>query len=274
MTVSRESMFRGAVAGATAVALLAIGISSPAQATVTAGSSYAAGEAVNLDFTPIIGLAATITSGPLPTFSGTSPGAYGSSNTVLGVNVAGVLSTGVLTAGGVSNVNGGAGSRSTTAFAQVDGLSLLSALGLTLGASTILSTAGVSGDYGALNGSGSTTIEDLSLNGVPIVTASIPVGDVILNALGITVALNVQTSAGDGISTRTASTDAILVEFTNAPYVLGLTPGVLNGSIEIAHSVASESASPSESVPEPATLALLCAGMLGLVAVRRLSKEA
>lgn len=116
MIVSDGSILRGALAGATAVVLLAIGIPSAAHATVTAGSSYAAGEAVNLDFTPIIGVAATITSGPLPTFSAASPGAYGSSNTVLGVNVADVLSTGVLTAGGVSNVNGGAGSRSNDSF--------------------------------------------------------------------------------------------------------------------------------------------------------------
>ncbi len=233
-----------------------------AQATVISGASSAYGESVSLTLTPLLGPVVNITSGPLPTVSGSAPPPYSNSNSVLSVSVGGILTTGVLTVNANSNVNGLPGARSTSADATVDDLSLsiLSVLGVNL--ASIQSTADVSGDFGALLATGTTTIVGLSINGGIAVNLTPAPNTVLLSALGITITANEQTTSGDGISNAGIDVNALHINFTNVPAVIGLTAGLLNGDIVISHSEATASAQRDTAVPEPGSLLLLAGGIV------------
>jgi hypothetical protein len=252
-----------------AVGLLALGTATSAHAAVIDGASVAAGEIIDLTFTPLFGLSVDIGS-QTPFYFNTAPNPYASSTSVLGVNIPGILSTGVLTTGGTSNVNGSAGPRNASAFADVAGLSI-SLFGLvTLSAAEVLSTAEVHGDYGALTGSGTTTISGLAINGVPILTIDPLPNEVLFNALGLKLVLNYQDIQGDGVSSSIFATYAIAALLDDVPFLYGGIPGLLNGSVIISGSYARLDAIPDASpIPEPAAIAMFGVGALGLVAIRR-----
>ena len=231
------------------VAVAAISVAVHAQIAQSASSS-AFGESVAVIVTPLVGVTATVTSGPLPTAAGAAPPPYNVSNTVASVTVSAsaaansaLLQTGILTANATSNVPG---SNTTTANATVNNLNLdavaFSGL-LGIDATTVRSSVQIDGTCGGtLNATATTLIEGgqafgslLGVGGSVAIAAAPPPNFVALNVAGIRVVLNEQSIAGNGVTLRSATVNAIHVYLTNAPVAL---LGVLNGDIVIGHSEA------------------------------------
>ncbi len=160
------------------VPAFALFLATSASADVTSVDGSAYGESVNV--TTLLGV--SVTSGPLP--SVTLPGTGGGpiSQTVLNANVAGLLSTGVLTATTQGSTGATGGARSSSDVANV-GLGLALTPFLTIGAVHSDCQTSTSGSYGgttlvgaSLNGAG------LAVNPAPNTTITIPlVGSVTLN---------------------------------------------------------------------------------------------
>jgi hypothetical protein len=247
------------------MALLSAVFAASAHATVTSGTSSGYGEDISLTLTPTIGTVVNITSGPLPTITGTAPSPYSLTNSLASASVSGILSTGILNVAASSTVTGLAGTVSTQGSSIVNGLNLaiLNVLGITSG--VIQTTSTVTGDVGTLTPAGTTTITNLAVGGLAPFNASItPVAnDVILNLLGVEVTLNRQVTT-DTAALASIRTDGIAVDFTNVAAVINGTAGVLNGEITIATSTATERLA----VMEPATIAELSTGLFSLILLR------
>ena len=157
----RMNVYAGLLSAGVSLGTLLAGTPA-AEATVISGDSAAFGEAVSLTLTPLTGPSVGITSGPLPTVSGNAPPPYNNTDTVLSASVADVLTTGVLTVNAASNVDGLPGARFAAADATVNNLSILNAF---ISAITIQSAAGISGDFGALVPTGTTTLVGISIGG-------------------------------------------------------------------------------------------------------------
>jgi hypothetical protein len=193
-------------------------------------------------------------------------------HSALSLTIGNILSTGVLNAGATSNVDGSSGAKFASASASVDqlGLRILNVLGI--GATAIGSSAQVDGDYGAFTTSGLTTLAGLSVGGIGILTVAPTVNDVLLDLAGLRIVLNEQIASGNGVSTAGLGVNAIHISLTDVPYLWGIVPSVLNGDIVIGHSEAFLTAAPSTGanpVPEPATLSLAGAALMGLFGLRR-----
>jgi hypothetical protein len=219
-------------------------VASPALATVISGSSSAFGEQVSLTGLLTASSPATPTTGS----SGSSP--YTLSNNLASISVPSVLSTGVMIVTANSNVNGLPGARQTDASATVNGLNIVLTGILSLGATTVASTATETGE--PLASAGTTTITGGSLT-VGITTLLIPANPTpnqsLFNAGGISVTLNEQILGAGSIA-------------VNAIHI-ALNLGVTTGNIYISHSQAAL----VSNVPEPSTAALLGLG-LALFAAR------
>lgn len=285
-------------------------LSSTAQAEILSAESAAYGVNVNLG----IGLSATPLSsivsaglGPAPVASGTAPTAYNNSNDLASASVNGQLSllglglvdlisfdTGILDVNAQSNVDGTSGSKTTSASATVNNVSLANAgvLGLlvqsivSLDATVIQSSAVVSGNSGALVAAGTSTIAGahgvsgnqalLTVLGVEFLLESSPAANTSIlhidnSVLGlgalqgsIDVILNEQVVTGDMDTTAGISVNALTLRFNNLGVNLGLLGvGLLNGELIIGHSEASmlASAVSAQPVPEPGSMALLACGI-------------
>ena len=117
---------------------------------------------------------------------GVAPSTYGETSPVLGLDVDAsvglgglasldlLVADGLLSSGVASDVDGSAGSRQTTAYGQVNGLSLdladvqtpiLDAPALlSLTADTLRADASITGDYGSFTAAGSSVIQNLALS--------------------------------------------------------------------------------------------------------------
>lgn len=252
-----------------AIAALCLSFPFNAGATVTASSSSAYGEFVDLTITPFHGVAATIASGPLPAVSGSAPAPYHLTDSALSTNVAPFLSTGLLTVNANSDVDSLSGNRNAGADATVNGLSvLLSSLGIDLKATTVQSTATVSGDFGTFNAIGTTTLEGLTIGGVASLFVTPAPNTILLGLPGLTITLNEQTTSGSLPGSFGIGVNAIHVDFNN---FLAPDLSLVNGDIFIAHSQASMMGV----VPEPETYAMLLAGLgvMGAIVRRRKMKN-
>jgi hypothetical protein len=242
--------------------VLSLGLSVNVGATVTASTSSAYGEFVDLTVTSYLGVAANVTSGPLPAVSGSAPAPYNLTNSALSASVLPFLSTGLLTVNASSNVDSSPGTRNTNADATVNNLSvLMSSFGIDLTATTVQSTAAVSGDYGAFNAAGTTTIEGLTLNGVASLLLTPAPNTILLSLPGLRIMLNEQITSGGLPGSFGIGVNAIHVEFD---HFLAPNLSLVNGDILIAHSQASMGL-----IPEPETYALMLAGLAVMGAIVR-----
>ena len=271
--LTRDTLRKTSGALALAVGLTALAAASAANAVTSISSS---GYGLGVDLTVLGFLPVTLE--PLASASGSSPpGPYNSTNSVLLLNTSlGLAPVGSLQTG-TATLTGSASSPFTptptgTASGTVNnlsGLTLLSLLGTELGvsATTISSTSSVSGS-GALSAFGSTTIEDLVINGTAV-GSTITVGgagavnpgidDVIFNSGGLEIELNRQTPSGNGITSDGITTDALYIDFSN--FALGT--GLLNGDIILGQSQANI-VGPAQALPEPGAWALMLVGFAGL----------
>lgn len=278
--------------------LLILSIIEPAaRADVTSGSGSAFGVDSNIGQTAILGgvlISDSLIAGPTPTASGTAPPAFNDSNSAFSLlaisTVGAVVQTGFLDVNAQSNVDGTAGSKTTSAMADVSntGLSVFgivggpaSKTGLRFVALEITSTAQVTGDFGTLTPSGTTTIDlgsgNLKIGGVdltalvfatttPAPNTTFVIDDSVLGGTGaftgsLTIVLNEQIVTGDGISTSGITVNAIDITFNafGSTAANGITN---NGQIIFSQSQATQSAAPgsggAQPVPEPSSLAMLC----------------
>lgn len=255
-------------------------IASAAPAATISSSSY--GVSANLN---VVG-ALSASLGPVATASGSAPGAYDVSDSLLTLHQSlALIASPLLSAG--EQLNGGVitatarsdypatprGSASATvadlsAGLFVDTLLLPPALIAGIDSKTVRSSAWVDAGAG-LSVGGSTVLEQLALGGSVLgslgigggLFASPAANTVLVDLLGLRIVLNEQTVWGDGISSLGIATNAIHASFDN--FLLGTQ--LLNGDIIIAHSQAEISGySASAAVPEPASWAMLIAGF-GLV---------
>lgn len=249
---------------------------------------YGASEAYNLgtDIALLSGILGALGLNPTNLSAGVAPDVYDINNsiadltispTILQPGVSVSLTTGLLLSSASSNVDTTPGAKFARASSSTDELdttvdALLSIVDvLELSASTIRSTAEVTGTPGNFVATGSSYIENLFLDTTLTSPLSVAIYDnlgpnaVLLDLLGITLTLNKQDSFCDAVYCE-ISVDAIDLSFNNA--VFGAL--TLNGSIKIGHSFAAMSALP---VPEPSTYGMMLAGLglVGFMAVRRRS---
>ena len=288
--------------------LIVSSIESSARADVTSGTASAFGVEANVGQTATFGgvfFSSTLSAGPTPTASGTAPPAFNNSNSAFSLvavsTVGASVQTGFLDVNAQSNVDGTAGTKTTSASADVFNTLLAvrgvvggSALagGIVFVAQAIQSTAQVTGDFGALTPSGTTTITlgsgVLRVGGVdltalvfasatPSPNTTFIIDDTLLGGTGaftgsLTIVLNEQIVTGDGISTSGITVNAIDITF-NAFGSTGLNAITNNGQIIFSQSQAAQAAAPgggggAQPVPEPSSLAMLgLAGVAG--AIRR-----
>jgi hypothetical protein len=242
-----------------------------AEATVVSGSSSAYGLSVSLTLDVPILPDIDITVDPTPSVSGTAPPPYSLSDSLLSLDVPNVLSTGLLEVNANSNVDGLPGVRFANADATVNDLSVLDILLVAvLEATTIQSTAEVSGDFGALVATGTTTLEALSILGIPVLDVTPAPNTVLLDVLGLTIIANEQIITGDGISNAGIEVNALHIIFDD--FIAGI--GLLSGDVIISHSEAELTAVRDiVDVPEPGSLLILASGITLLFGLRRSRKR-
>ncbi len=270
----------------TALASTALGASANA---VTSVSSGAYGLGATLDVLNFVGVGV----GPIDSVSGSAPGAYSNSATVLSVaDTLGLgivanqgLNTGVIVSSASSPFPGSPTGTATSTVNNL-GTSLSSLLGssfLSLGATTVTSTSSVNG-VGSLSAFGSTQIVGLTVTGSALNGLTIngslygnPAPNTVLFSLaGLTILLNEQIPSGNGTTSDGIQTNAIDIIFNNFALTGGLTASLLSGNIIVAHSQADIFGPATLPVPEPATWLELLGGLaiVGSVARRRVPKTA
>ncbi len=248
----------------------------PADAAVTNASSSGYGL-----FVDATALGLNLNAGPLPSGAiGSAPAPYNVADSDLGVNVTGnvpFVVTGQAAAEAVngtatSNVDGFAGSRTTTASGGVDGAQIgvntiplvgggIPLLGIN---ATLNSTAQITGDFGSLAASGTTTIENLGLT-----IDAIPVD---LSAfVGVNIAPNTSVNLallGIANSSLILNEQLIVPNQTsitvNAFHLTTNLSNVIIGEVILGHSQVAVTA-----IPEPASIALIGLGFLSLTGILR-----
>lgn len=258
--------------------VLVLASSSVSHAATIAADSLGYGLSVDLN-----ALGLNLDVGPLPVgVSGIAPAPYGESETVLNVSVAsniplvvsGAVNAGVVSGTASSNVDGGAGPRTTAASGGVVGAGVnvntipilgggITLLGLD---ATMNSTAQISGDYGSLVATGSTVFESLNLviSGLPV-DLSAYVGVAVAPNTGIDLSLLGLANATLILNEQIVAPDSSSIVVNGLRLNLNLLN--IGGEVILGHAQANVVA-----VPEPTTGLLLGLALLpaaALAAIKR-----
>jgi uncharacterized repeat protein (TIGR01451 family) len=233
------------------------GASAAPRPSTAYGSAF--GESVDLTLTGGV----RITSGPLPTLSGTAPPDFDKHADLASARVShsdpqlgALLTTGVLSLNTKSNVQTG---NSVHSDAAVDNTSVNVAGVLDLRATVVKSEADVGGTCGgALTAVGKTTIASGSVNGTAIRATPAPNTE-IFRSQGIRIVVNEQGRNDNGTTSRDLTVNAIHIYFTNVALA---SSKLLNGSIIISQSRGRLSCAPPEAdlvvtktaAPDPVTV--------------------
>jgi hypothetical protein len=236
---------------------------SPASATIISVTSSATVLDVALSVLTI-----PIAVGPLYLAAGAAPPpAYSSANGFASYSISSgpfSLTTGLLSDTASGNLaTGGTASSSLASF----DLSVASGpiTYLAFAASAVSSTTSVHDSATSAGVNWSSTLADATLTvlGLSItIGTNPPTNDVIYNAGGLTITLNRVTP--DPLETFGVTTDALALNFTGFPVVFGTSLNLVNGSIDIAQSYASEILTPFSVIPETSTWAMMLLGFAGL----------
>ena len=283
--------------------LVVSAIESAARADVTQGYGEARGVEANITEQSIVGFGGLLFGFPgTPNVFNSSPPPFSNNVMLGGVSQSSVfpsgatsLTTGLLDVTATSNVDGTAGAKTSSATSILDNSSLsLVASGVTpgpalfsLGATSITSQSQVSGDFGTLLASGSTTIlgGTISVLGIDLTALVFPtttpapntlitVNDATLGGLGliggsVDILLNGQ-FGGSIPASGFQNTLGIDLTFKNLVLLNDPTAPVTNGTLTFGNTFAFQAADPpvggdAQPVPEPSSLAL-CA-VLGVAGI-------
>jgi hypothetical protein len=206
---------------------------------------------------------------PFPRSTGTAPAPYFTNGLFpsgggIGSFLIGALgNAGQLGSDASSDVDGLPGARFALAHGSAHAFSLgLDSL-LSLNIDGLIGNAEVSGDFGALTGTMSTTVSGIALTvlgsvipilGADLSTPNFAVAPTLLGPLGVSIVLDEQTTTGNGISFLDVRDTAVDITFANF-----IVPplGVLNGSIKLGDAYAALTArtagngGPPLTAPEP-----------------------
>jgi len=239
------------------IAVCLIGLGTSATATVVTGDASAAGVAIGLTG-PL-----PISTGLVPAVSVSSPPPDSANQTLFDLAPLQLISSGEATVNASTDVDGAPGIRTASGDATILDLQLDLTLVLTdiisISAAEITSAADVTGDFGALNATGSSTFSLVEITIDDVTFALDPnyaPNTEIYNQGGIVIIGNQQIVTGNGTSLRGITVNALNISFG----VLGI-----GGSIIIGQSQAALSA-----IPEPGTGLLLG---IGLVAIARFGRR-
>lgn len=228
--------------------LIALGMMSAGTASAVVTDGNASAYALQAD---VLG----INIGPIS--SSSASGNQSDSNSLVELDTF-FLDTGILNSSASSNVDGSPGSKTAESSASIAYLDL-DLLTDGFSADVISSNTSVSGDQGSFNAVGSSSILGLSgyglfspLNGVTISGAP---NQTLLSLAGIEIIANRQTESCDAFACS-MTTDALYVDVL----------GVVNLTL------ASSSAYLAAPIPEPATTAMMLAGLAGLGSKRLRNK--
>jgi hypothetical protein len=230
-------------------AVFALFGTAPAYADVTSGSAEASALEANV-------LPPLVVVGPVPQSSVT--GDDSDSDSVVSVNVPGVLNTGILNSSASSNVDGSPGPKNATARSSVVDFNLLTpTFGLSF--ELIESESSVFGDAGSFSATGDSNIVDLRgsglLEGLSASALNGSPNQELFNAGGIQVIANRQSSTC-GAESCSITTDAL---FVDAGDITSIT--VASSSAELMGQTAP--------IPEPSTYAMMLVGLVGIGAMRK-----
>lgn len=205
-----------------------------------------------------------LSQGPAPSASAASPTPFAVTPPASAQSLADVFSAGASVLSLASDVDGSPGTRTTTAVSVLAGLSVTVPGLLTFSATTLTSVSSAAGEVGALTGAGATLITGGVLNGAPLPDGPLPPDDVVFDAGGLVVELNVQALSGDGVSSVQQIIDALAIHFDGVPYTdsqYPAYPGYLTGQLSAGVTIAGEAAA---SVPEASGGLVMGAGLAAL----------
>ncbi|WAK02547.1 choice-of-anchor P family protein [Methylobacter sp. YRD-M1] len=276
--MKRQSYFLGTAA----LALASVAFAPSAGAAIVSANSEGYGLSVNLAVLGSNLLTVTAPAG----VSGTAPAPYSLNDALLNLNVGVTIpllaqahaSADTISGSANSNVDGSAGSKTSSASGGVEDLSinadLLTILGLEslleLDNLTLSSSAEITGDYGNMIASGSANITSLSLNilGQDIqIDADANAGPnsiidlSVLGLVGATLILNEQIAdCSDSFCSMTVNALRLSLNGLN---------NIFGTDIIIGHAYAEMSAENVSAVPVPAAVWLFGSAMVGLAGISR-----
>jgi hypothetical protein len=238
------------------VIVCSLGIGTTASALVQGGDASAAGTSIGLSGV------LDIDTGLVPAVSVSSPPPGSDDQTLFDLGGLPLVASGTATVSASSDVDGLAGTRSASGAALIADLeldlSILLTSVLSVGSGEISSSAGVTGDFGALGATGTSSFGGTSITVNNVTFTLDPAyapNTVVFDDGFVLVMANEQIFAGDGAAARGITVNALRISLN----VLGVS-----GDIVLAQSQAALAA-----VPEPGTGLLLGVGLAALARTGR-----